>query len=291
MVIRNFTWQVFEPQKLMSYISNGVKSRKNTPSLFWNVPIPEHEYVVPTFEVNHQFRKLRKNSICIRHEIMAFSPKDSNNLSHEKIHTLARKYLELTYTNNVAYGDIHFDKDHYHIHLMITPNEYRQRNVTHINNERFHQVRRELETFQQKQFPELENSVVFINGKNKKKDQVLSKTHNEEQLIKRLGEKRSHSTKEFLHDKLMLHINQSISKDDFFSKLLQEQGIEIYHYRGKPNGIKYQDKKYRFTSLGISKQEFKALENKDRQIILERMKKLKKLTSNKEKSNELDLEL
>jgi len=78
---------------------------------------------------------------------------------------------------------------------------------------------------------------------------------------------------------------QSGDKEDFFQRLVN-QGLELYKYRDKINGLKDVDgRKFRFSTLSLSEKELALLEkNSDRMMELQRLQKHKE----KDRFNELE---
>lgn len=274
MIIRTLTWKKFMPHKLVSYINDHEKQQGKSHALFWNTPFPNERGFIEALKQNDQLLNLRSNSNRMLHQILSFSPDNQEDITPDKIRTLAQKYLEIAYPDHLAYGNMHFDTNHPHIHLIVSPNPYKQSKVTHISKKQYREIRYSLEKFQEQTFPELSESIVFLKGRQNNK----TKSQKQFELEKR-------GAKTILKDHLKQLVTQCYEQanaiDDFYDLLLQaDNELALYQYRGKTNGITYRGKKYRFSTLGISKDKFYELQNHEQATIQKRLQKLAKLQQN-----------
>lgn len=283
MVIKNLTHKRFFPKKMMKYVADSEKSPDIEP-IYWNIPLQTEKGALDAFHKQDKLLKKRSNGNRLLHDILSFSPEDSQHLSHAKLRTLCMEYLRVRAGKNIAFAQIHQDKKHFHIHIIISPNEYASSKVTTFTRKEYFQIREDIERYQKKHFPELENSIVFLNER--KRQRTIS--DKEFQLQKRTGKT---NTKASLKIELQTIFENAQSKDEFYSMILSSSSdFEIYTYRGKNRGILFEGKKYTFRTLGISKDMLATLENREMSEIDKRLKALGIIQRQKEKGRDLDLE-
>ena len=123
MVIKNLTHKRFFPKKMIAYVADGEKSPNLNP-IYWNIPVQSQQGALDAFHQQDQLLKKRKNGNRLMHEILSFSPKDTKHLNHAKLQSLCMEYLRVRASKNIAFAQIHQDKEHYHIHIILSPNEY-----------------------------------------------------------------------------------------------------------------------------------------------------------------------
>lgn len=280
MIVKNLTWKKHLPKKLLEYVYDKNKSQNDQRPIYWNISDPTFEGTLNAFKENHKFKPNRKNGNELLHDILSFSPEDSKNLTHEILEDLVIKYLELRANKNIAFANIHNDKGHLHAHIAITPNEFRSKKVKHLSNKEYREIRILLEQYQLERYPFLDKSIVFIDNKVKQKQQ----SEKEFQMQKRSGI----SQKEYLKSFLGQCISTSNTKEHFFNRIMQEENIEVYIYRGKPNGVIFEGKKFRFSTLGL-KNDILGLEKSENKEISERLEQLRKLQNKQQKDRFLEL--
>ena len=198
-----------------------------------------------------------------------------------KLRDLTYCYLKKRAKHNLAFAQIHQDKQHYHVHIAISPNGYKDQKVTHINKERYQAIRLELERYQQEKYPELSKSIVFLQQKREKEKHPSNK---EFELLKRGGK----STKEQLKTYVKETFAKSYSQDEFLSRLVENPEIQLYKYRGTINGIRHNGKKYRFKTLGIGPQVIQKKQKHERSLVQELINIQKHRKSKRERGRGLE---
>lgn len=111
MIIKNLSWHRFNPRSLIRYISESDKTMEPNDPIYWNLLGKSEAEIIEEFEVNHQYRSTRKNSVMLHHDIISFSPQDAPHLNQDKIRDLTYQYLELRAKNNLAFAHIHQAKN------------------------------------------------------------------------------------------------------------------------------------------------------------------------------------
>src|SRR5690606_19219063 len=90
---------------------------------------------------------------------LSFHKDDTVHLSREVIEDLVTHYPDLRAPNSLAFGMSHHDRDHVHVHLMISAVELRSSRSAWLGKEQFASVQQELERYQQARYPELQSVV------------------------------------------------------------------------------------------------------------------------------------
>ena len=126
--------------------------------------------IIQAFKENDKYRRKRKNGIVLYHDIISFHPKSRTYLlKHQFIlEDFATKYINKRAKNSLALMQVHTDKDHLHMHILISPNEKYTSKSTRISKSKFTQIRRELEAYQLERFPELEHSYIHQSNQQNK---------------------------------------------------------------------------------------------------------------------------
>ena len=113
--------------------------------------------VAKAFERNHAHLPKRANGNALYHEVIVLERQDglSDTRQAELLLDLAERYCAKRAPNQLAYGRIHQDRDHHHIHLMISSNAVRSDRRVRMTKSQFAEIQRELERYRLDRFPEL----------------------------------------------------------------------------------------------------------------------------------------
>ena len=196
------------------------------------------------FDKNESYRlRKRIDNVKVYHTILSFSNKDKELITEKMIKDIARQYMKLREDKNLFVGTAHFDKDHIHIHLVMSGTKYLTGESNRLSRAQFHQLKLSMDAYQRKKYPELIHSLP-MHGRSKEK---LAEKNIQ---VNRAGGRLSQ--KETLMKTLESVYAKSKSLDDFLAKL-RSKGHEPY-YRGKDKrlqGIKFEgDRKFRLTTIG-----------------------------------------
>lgn len=221
--------------------------------------------ITKAFEDNDMYRtNKRKNSVLMYHEIMSFAPEDSENLTAEKLEDIAQEYIRIRGDRGLAIAKPHFEKSHWHVHFLYSGTEYRSNALLRMDNKAFEKIRKGIEQYQIDRYPELCHSIVHTNKpererlRQKKVDKRVRKE--KEYQAKKSGRVLD---KERLSKVVQEMYARSKNTQAFLAFLANQTELESYFYRGKLAGIKYgknKNRKYRFTTLGITKEMLMELE-------------------------------
>ena len=204
-------------------------------------------------EANNALRiHKRRDNIVIQHTVLSLSNKDIKHASPEMLKDLAKKFIELRGKENMYIGTIHTEKDHLHIHLIMSPVAYMTGESNRISREKLHEIKVQLDAYQREQYPQLIHSLPR-HGRAKEAARMLQEQeYQQQQRTGRLSQKQE------VIQLLDATYQQADSLDDFLHKL-QEQGHVPYYRNGKLTGIQYKGsgRKFRFKRLGHELTSFK----------------------------------
>jgi len=227
----------------------------------------EKDEIIKEFMRNSDYLKNSRGKNYLYHELLSL---EENNLCLKKqkeiLLDLTHKYLDLRAENHLSFAVLHTDKKHLHIHLMISANEIEGQNRIRLSKKDFHNIQKNLEYYKNERYRELEKSEHYQKPKSLEKEKV------QEQEIKH---RRSTKTiKEQIKEDLTKTFKTASSKT-YLDNHLNNLNYEIYT-RGQQTGVIFENKKYRFKTLGLDKEyenTLKRLEKiKDREIKRQRFK-------------------
>jgi len=233
---------------------------------------------------NDQYRKRRKGGVAFYHEILSLSKKDEQHINSEMLHSIAHEYLKLRCSNGLAYckAHLHHSKQP-HLHFLISANEIASDKTMRISKALFKSIKLDMAAFEKDRFPNLVHSEVSHDKKN-------SRTKHQD--IEAQTKKRTKTALE--KEKISVIVKQALGRASTLTELkssLRKDNIELYHYRNKPSGVLFNNKKYRFSTLNIDKNSFKfLLDYKYPNHIKQRIEELNE-TRNLNKSQNKDREI
>ncbi len=250
MVIKSMSRKTKSFKQLLVYL-NSPAERGESP-LFFNLQEEEEnniDNIEKEFMENSRFCPARKNGVYLYHEILSFSEADKNHISEEILTDLAEYYLQLRSPDCLAYGIAHFNRENPHIHLIISANRINSRKKARISKSRFSRIKREVEAYQRKHYPQLCNSLVQGRGKKREKRQTKQAEFERKKRLKKEN-KPTVTRKEKIKKIVLQALLISRNEKSFISSLRQEN--LIFYQRGKTPGIQDEKgRKYRFKTLGI----------------------------------------
>jgi hypothetical protein len=167
----------------------------------------------------------------------------------QQLREIGRMYIDKRARDNLAIGVIHEEKDHLHLHLMISANKIYERNRHRLSKDDFLQIQNEVSREAQQKYPELalDNLYRAENVKSPLKEQVRL-TKDEQERAVRTDKEPSQKVKlaAKIHTLLAQHQDQKS-----LDQALQSQGLSLYQ-RGKTLGVIDQDgKRHRLSTLGV----------------------------------------
>lgn len=240
MIIKSKSRKQGSFRQLLQYMILGEERVPDSRIILHNIMGETLDDWVSEFQSNekHRLRK-RKNSVKLYHEILAWHPEDTDYLNLNTIEDLTREYIQHRNPNGLYVGAIHLSQDHYHVHLCISGVEYQSGKPLRISKEDFRGVKEKVQTLEQSRYPEL----------------YYSRVEHGKKLVRERKSQPRTKIKE-----LIVEISRTSRSANQFLTKLKEKNCEIYFRRGKPTGILYQGKRHRFTTLGLSSEKMKYLE-------------------------------
>lgn len=216
------------------------------------------EEIVNEFEENSRHLPKRKNGNALYHEILSFSAGHSVGREEARriLSDIGYEYLKLRAPGQLAYGTLHRDTDHLHLHLCISSNGLGERKRVRLPKREFAEIQKTVENLVRERYPELNQERVYT----RERDRERVKTASREQAYKdRTG---SASRKEGLAGMVHGLFEYANSRAEL-DALLAAKGFRVY-VRGKTAGLEGPDgKKHRLKTLGLDLHYSAALERFD----------------------------
>ncbi|XPV67788.1 MAG: relaxase/mobilization nuclease domain-containing protein [Halarcobacter sp.] len=220
--------------------------------------------LIKEFMQNSYYLKNARGKNYLYHELLSL---EQNNLSikrqKEILLDLADKFLKLRASNHIAFGVVHEDKQHIHLHLMLSANEIEGQKRVRLSKQELASIQATLEHYKNGKYLELSQSEFY----QKRKD--LSKMYQKEQEMKHRRNKQP--KKEMIKEELEKIFKTATSRK-YLENYLKNRGFTLDKSRGQTIKIIYENKPYRLKTLGLEK-EYKELEKRLEQIQEREMKR------------------
>lgn len=242
---------------LARYMNRGIEEEEGQAVLWHNFPGGEQlteDELVAEFEANARGLRERKNGNVLYHEILSFS--SIRGVEREKlarhIADVGQEYLRERAVSQLAYGVIHHDTDHIHLHLMVSANAVRSKERVRLSKAQFAEVQRKVEAFTLNRYPELQQTVIYDKPKERQQTRERVKaTSNEQAMQEHRGIR---ARKIDLAAKLHAALEQARDFKELANRC-QKEGIRFYE-RGKTIGIIVtehdgNERKHRLETLGV----------------------------------------
>ncbi len=254
MILKNLTRRSNTGQ-LVNYLFKQEKDNKPKPILKHNLRSRTTKGWTKELDKNFELRlNRRKDSIRLHHTIISFSNKDKKQINPELLKDIAKKYIELRGKENIYIASSHHDKEHIHLHIVMSSTKLITGESNRISRQEFRDLKLALDEYQKAKYPELLNSLPS-HGKSQK----LQLSDPELKLQDREGKL---SQKQELLETVQTVFGRSKSIDNFLSELKSE-GYNTYSRGGKVYGVEDESgRHYRFNTLGF---DLKKLEELDGQ--------------------------
>lgn len=200
---------------------------------------------------NEHFRKVkRSNSVYFTHEILSWHRDDSKHLTLDKMEDMTKEYIAKRNPKGMYIATAHFDKGHYHVHILASGIEYRIGKSLRMSRTELSDLKKGMQEYQLSKYPELLKSIIKQVNKGKVK-------HNDNEYQMKLRTRRA-SHKDVFMSQLRIALKKSTSIESF-QNLLHEHGMRVYTRRSEVVGIIYANQKFRFNRLGINQHEIKSI--------------------------------
>lgn len=262
MIIKSMSRKRPECGELIAYL---LQPEKTTPDehvsqdpLFRNFPAESPttmSALQKVFEGNAKQIPRRKNGVYYYHEILSFAAADTPILTKNPkiIGDLAHHYLEQRAPESLTLGVVHHDRDHLHIHLLISANAVGRTKKLRLSKHDFQTIKRETEAYQRTAYPQLTSSIAQNNPMERIRN--TAKSPAKPTLPANTPVKPSKNTTK-THLQTVLRQAFTLCSHQGLEAFLKTHQITLYtRKRAKiPTGVVYQGKKYRFSTLGLEKE-------------------------------------
>jgi len=276
-----------ESQKELGFIINRyIKGDRNFDSLMdeAQTDLKKQEKIlekriknmVNQFSHNESKRKIqRSNSNFAYHEIVSLHKSDTDKLPKKVMLKIARKYAKERSPNSIIVSILHQEKDHLHIHNVISALEFATGKPVRLSRKEFKEVKNRMEHYQDKELG-LEFSKV---NHSKKKDTILQLD-----IERELNLRGKRSERQDIQD-ILVGVYARERKEIVHYRELEKAGLKLYSRGGKIVGVQGFRRRYRLKTLGFDPALRLSMENIQSPY---RMEELQKLKSNKDRDQELE---
>jgi hypothetical protein len=238
----------------VNYILKPEKIEKAEPILKHNLRSRSPIGWTKEFESNNALRLYkRSDNIKLNHTILSFSNKDIEHISKDLLKDISKKFIELRGKDNVYLASSHHDKDHIHLHILMSATKYLTGESNRISKKEFHELKLGLDAYQKEKYPELIHSLP-----NHRK---LSKVQSQDISYPFKDSIRTLSQKQQISDKIEEIYGKAKSSQEFLSQLKFE-GLEPYYRGGSVYGVEDQGRHFRFKTLGFDTNKLDELDKK-----------------------------
>ncbi len=248
---------------IINYVADGIPSEKDYRWIAMHnlSQGADRKSIISEFEENARYLQQRKNpsrkKVFKYHEVLAFAKDSTLLLTKEKLQSIAREYIRLRDGDNSALGICvpHYENGkHVHLHFVFSSNHILSSKSSdmRMDNAFYYELRRNIERFTLKNFPELHHSTVYLDKKELAqllpKEILAEREEPELSTPKNFGKQ---TKKQLVADTVREILDKSTSLHDFVSRVNASDGLETYSRNGKLAGIIKDGKKYRLKTLGI----------------------------------------
>lgn len=206
---------------------------------------PDTQKIIQTFEQMGEWLPQRKNGNMLYHEILSLKRQDGVDLAlqQDALYAMVHQYLAERAPGQLAYGCLHIEPGHLHVHLMISPNRLdRPTKRIRLPKAQLWELQGKMEMFLQERWPELREPSLY----SRKPAPALKKTEREAQLEQRTGKP---SIKSQVKDQVEAILEQSTSQPSLQARLAAaDMQLEI---RGTNPVILAGGRRYRLRTLGL----------------------------------------
>ena len=274
MIIKSLSRATKSFEALYKYLTRDDDSLLNTHNLY-SSPY-DKEALIKEFLENASYLKRARGKNYLYHEIISLNKNNLSSDVQQKILTdLCSKYLSLRASEHLAFTALHKDKEHVHIHLMISSNELEGQKRVRLSKKDFSNIQKELELYVNSAYPQLGNTSHYQKGKS------LDKSKNSQQQREQRTVK---PTKKECVQALLKELFEQSKNKELFKNHMAIVGIEFYT-RGSTIGVIFEGKKYRLKTLGLLKEYEKIVEKFEKeknQNFNEKTNEDKKVNTNEE---------
>lgn len=280
---------IYSAKQLTKYVltdKGRIKHPFASPIVLQNINRLELKTMHKDFLDNYTYQAKRKGGNALLHEIVAISKNDREHITTEMLQDMMHKYIEMRGAKNALV--IAKSHDNQHIHFMISNNELRSSKTLRMSHEKMKTLLFEFETWHRAKYSQLKNSLVHTLKERQMSRDIASENRNNRREKEYALKKRTSSKKlqkELASEMVDVLLQKVHNFKELAKYIKQKNELEIYTYRGEIRGILYQNRKYRFSTLGISKERLIPLERHQ-----ERLEELQLIKEMHKKTREQQME-
>lgn len=238
MIIKSMSRKSTSFHQLYSYMNN---SPHMGDTLIWNIHRQRKNQLLHAFYKNASLLPAHAKGNVLYHEIISLKRCSTIPLERQQkaLYDLCHKYLLSRGKDLLAYGKTHLEKEHLHMHLMLSANALHQSKRHRLSKGDFRAIQQQCEQYIQQTYPELQQPSVYC------PEQEPNKVNEPTQPKKKPqpSSSRDH-VKSILRE--LLEQERTISLE----ALLKQNGFILYQ-RGKNYAVSYCGQNYRIKSLGL----------------------------------------
>lgn len=197
----------------------------------------EKEYIT-----NEAMRiQTRANAITMYHELISFHYSDRTEITKDTLQDIAQEYIKLRGQDGMYLIAPHFDKNHVHLHVMSSGVKFKTGTAHRLSRADLKELKLNLQHYHQQRFPEIKNS----NPQHGKGKEYIT---DREYQARQRNERALH--KDFVKETITACFAKAQTQKEFLT-LVQKAGLHCYERNNKPQGVMYEDMKFRFSRLDI----------------------------------------
>lgn len=197
-------------------------------------------------EVNRLHK--RSDATAVNHVIISWSNLDKEFVTEAMMKDIANKFIEVRGENTMVAGTAHYDRDHTHLHLVVSGSQLNGKS-SRISREEFANLKVTLDAYQREKYPDLSHSLPAhgrskaIKEKEVTLDQRSGRTSTKEQLLQLMNET----------------FSTAKSKQSFL-EVLSAKGYQPYYRADALTGVQLENgRKFRFKTLGYDEDKMQQL--------------------------------
>lgn len=241
--------------QLVDYLFKQRVDEKVLPVLKHNLRSNSIKGWAKEFEQNETLRiNKRSNAIKLTHNILSFSNKDKKSITLDLLKDISKKFVELRGQDNLYLATCHTDKDHIHLHIILSGSKYLTGESNRISKAEFQELKLALDQYQKEKYPQLVNSLPE-HGKSRNGQQKVKNG-------KSLDGQPVVSNRQEILSKTEAIYKSSKSLDDFLSQL-KSLGFEPYYRGGNLYGLgNEQGQHFKFKTMGFDQDRLRDLDQR-----------------------------
>lgn len=246
MIIKSMSRKEGTFRQLIEYMEREKGERAFSHNLCAGV-FGRRDEIIREFEYNAARLRERQNGNALYHEVISLERG-----AEVRRETLIRilgdigmEYVSRRAPNQLAYGIVHTDAEHVHLHICISANSIGKSKRERLSRAEFSTIQKEMDALVRERWAELRQTQIY--GKDRPTERMRA-TAAEQEMKRRRGEP---SRKEDVKARVHGAFARAGGGEELLA-LLRAAGLEIYQ-RGKSLGIIDQEtgRRHRLSTLGV----------------------------------------